>query len=208
MTLPTRSHLPIALPLNVTAPDVLLERLRAGVGVGYAATLGLLNLRGYNAGTLVRQVYSTGVDTVGAVARVSDGLLAWLRRDELVLLSPGLADALDRLQAASAESLLTLTDLTHGRGFLVLAGARAADVLPKVCSLNFSEAAFPDHRAAQAMLAKVRALILRADMAQLPVYHVIVDRSLAAYGCDVLLDAAQEFDGVTFDYNVIEGNVR
>lgn len=195
VTLPTYSHLNIAPPLTVTVPDVPLERLRAGVGVGYAAHLGLLNLRGQSAGALAQQVYGAAIDAVGAVVPVSDGLLARLRRDEIALLSPCLPDALERLQ--SADSALTITDVTHGRGFLVLVGARALNVLPKVCGLNLSDTAFPDHHAAQTMLAKVRALLIRADAVQLPAYHIIVDRSLAAYVWDVLLEAAQEFDGVT-----------
>lgn len=197
MTLTTRSALLIAPPLNVIIPGSgSPDRLCAGVGVGYASHLGLLNIRGRSAGTWAQQVYSVPVGKVGSVVAVTDGLLARLRQDELALLSPQVHTSLERWQAVSSDTLLTLTDVTHGRGFLALAGARTAEVLAKVCGLNFSDAAFPNLYAAQTLLAKVRALVLRADAAQLPLYHLIVDRSLTAYVWDVLLDAAQEFDGM------------
>lgn len=201
MTLTTRSSLLVTPPLAVTAPETaaVFDRLCAGVGLAYADHLGLLDIRGQDASAFVRAVYGATISGVSGVIRVPHGLMAQLRRDEVILLSPDVHAALE--QAVSFNSLLTLTDVTHGRGFIVLAGARAADVLAKVCALNFSDAAFPDYHAAQTMLAKVRALIIRADAAQFPVYDVIVDRSLTAYVWDVLLDSAQQFDGVklTFD---------
>jgi heterotetrameric sarcosine oxidase gamma subunit len=82
-------------------------------------------------------------------------------------------------------------DLTHGRGHMLLYGAHAADVLAKVCGLDFDN--FPNNTCAQTSLAKVKTLIVRLDEGQTQAYHLIVDRSLAAYVWDVVFDAIQEY---------------
>jgi sarcosine oxidase subunit gamma len=82
-------------------------------------------------------------------------------------------------------------DLTHGRGHMLLFGMRAADALAKLCGLDFD--AFPNNTCAQTSLAKVKTLIVRLDEGGAPAYHLIVDRSLAAYVWDVVFDAIQEY---------------
>lgn len=84
-------------------------------------------------------------------------------------------------------------DLTHGRGHMLLFGPRASDALAKVCGLDFSDKAFPNRTCAQTSLAKVKTLIVRLDEGETPAYHLIIDRSLAAYVWDVVFDAIQEY---------------
>jgi sarcosine oxidase, subunit gamma len=98
---------------------------------------------------------------------------------------------------------VTLTDITHGRAGIALVGTQARDVLAKVCGLDFSDRTFLDKHAAQTSLAKVRALIIRDDEDSLPIYKLFVDRSLASYVWDVVYDAAQEFGGVVFNYDML-----
>ena len=197
MTLPTHSQIPIAAPLAGTASASgekrQISHLGESVGLTIIADQGLLHIRGQDSRAMLQTVYGVEMTTVGSVARVSDGPLACLRSDEFVLVTPDIHDALTRLQSAASANLFTLTDITHGRSIILIAGARATDVLAKVCGLDFSEKAFPDMHAAQTMLAKVRALIIRVDRDQAPAYHLIVERSLAEYVWEILQDAAQEF---------------
>ena len=59
---------------------------------------------------------------------------------------------------------VTVTSITHGRCGMLLVGSDAARVLRKVCGLDFSDKQFSDLHAAQTSLAKVRTLIIRADI--------------------------------------------
>ena len=126
-----------------------------------------------------------GPDAVGDVAEVDGGVLARVAHDAWILLGEP--------ESVTGESRITITDVTHGRGHMLLTGARAADVLPKVCGLDFSDEAFPDRYAAHGSLAKVRALLLRLDEGATPAYHILVASSFAAYVWDVVDDAMGEF---------------
>ena len=98
-------------------------------------------------------------------------------------------------ESSSEGDVLTVTDLTHAYGHLLLIGDFAADVLAKVCGLNFSDEAFPNQHIKQSSLAKVRASIIRHDQNDVSAYHLLVGYPVTAYVWDVLFDAAQEFDG-------------
>ena len=204
MTLPTHSQIPIAAPLTgkVSTPTEKrqISGLGESVGLSVITDQGLLHIRGQDSRAMLQTVYGVEMTSVGSVARISDGLFACLRPDEFVLITSDPHEALTRLQSTSTATLFTLTDITHGRSILLVVGVRAVDVLAKVCGLDFSEKAFPDMRAAQTILAKVRALIIRADADQIPAYQLIVDRSLTGYIWEIVYDAAQEFGGFNLDF--------
>lgn len=182
--------------LASAAPTAVSQRdWRETVGLGHFSDQGLIHIRGRDSRSAVEQVFGKTAAKVGDVVQVADGTLVCLRPDLLVLLTAQPADALPRLQAAPSERLLTVTDVTHGYGFMLLAGGKAAQVLPKVCGLNFSDAQFPNRHAAQTRLAKVNCLIIRDDRGDLPAYLLIVERSLAVYVWGVVQDATREFSG-------------
>jgi heterotetrameric sarcosine oxidase gamma subunit len=208
MSLSTHSKQTIAPPVTVEGSDDLTpsqagSRNRNRVSLASISDQGILNIRGREARRVLAQAYDTEEMDVGQVRLVAEGTLACLRPDECVLLISDVQAALNRLKGVSSSRLLTLTDVTHGRAMLLLMGLRAADVLSKVCGLDFSVRRFPDHSAAQTMLAKVRALVIRADMGELPVYTVVVDRSLAAYVWEVVYDAAREFSGLVLSKDAL-----
>ena len=197
MTLPTISKLPIASPLANTLPHYKdMQEQPQTVGMAEITNWQHLHIRGMGAEAVLSDTYSLSQMTIGAVTSVSDGILIRLRRDEFVLLASDLNSAMKRLESKAGEELFTLTDITHGRAVICLGGARAPDVLPKVCGLNFTDGQFPNSYAAQTSLAKVRALIVRLDNAQALAYYLIVDRSLAAYVWEVVHDATREFGSV------------
>lgn len=160
------------------------EQARDGVGLADLSGQTVLHIRG-------TQLPAGMPDGIGDVQAMGDGLSMRLRDD--ICLTIGVPQSeID----AGGESLLTITDMTHGRGHMLLVGARAADVLPKVCGLDFDEAAFPNNHAAQTSLAKARATIIRHDRDGAPAYHLLVGYSLAEYVWGVVFDAMREFDGI------------
>ena len=94
--------------------------------------------------------------------------------------------------AAGAPSLVTVTDVTHGRFEFRIVGPAAPRLLSKVCGLDFAAAAFPDRRSRETSVARVKALVVRADAGDLPAYRVLGGRALGAYVWDILMEAGAE----------------
>ena len=82
-----------------------------------------------------------------------------------------------------------------GLFWFALAGESAVDCLAKVCGVDVREPAFPVGSVAQTSLARLNAVIVRADAGATPLFHLLGDSASAAYAWTSLLDAMQEFDG-------------
>ena len=152
---------------------------------------GLIHIQGEGALDLLAQASGDGPHKPGDVFANSSGLFVALR-----LMwgwsSPAAAEALSSRLSTTAGERLIIVDMTHGFGFLALAGPSAASVLSRLCGLNFNARAFPNWHAAQTSLAKVRALIVRADTGGVCRYLLPVYRSHAVYVWETLVDAVQE----------------
>lgn len=94
--------------------------------------------------------------------------------------------------AQNAEGLVTVTDMTHGRSQFLVIGPKAADLLGRLCGLDFHDRQFPNLSARQSSVAKTRQLILRHDYGSLPVYALIGSRSLAGYLWETTLEAGRD----------------
>ena len=119
-------------------------------------------------------------------------LIVGQRPDEWILLGRAtavgaLVDSLDRAGHVS------VVDGTHSRALFRLAGADAALVLEKLCSLDWADHMTPDGAAVSASVAKVTCDIVRNDLEDTPSYLISCDRSYGQYLFDVFLDAGQEF---------------
>ncbi len=77
----------------------------------------------------------------------------------------------------------------------VVSGARSAAMFAKLCAIDLRPDRFADGRIAQTSLARMSAIIVRADLGPVPAYAVLGDSSLAEYLWGVLTDAMAEFDG-------------
>ncbi|HVU12994.1 MAG TPA: hypothetical protein VHD90_17065 [Phototrophicaceae bacterium] len=194
--LSTLADLPIESPLTGIERNGVFDAATR-VALGEITGRTLLHVRGAENGSV----------KVGDVSATPNGLLVQLRRDEFVLLTQDGQAALNQwneeikdIKRRTESDLflpVTFTDITHGRSTMLLVGKQSARVLAKVCGLDFSDAQFPNLHAAQTSLAKVRTLIIRADIDDAtPSYALIVDRSLAAYVWGIVFDAMQEFGGV------------
>lgn len=141
------------------------------------------------------------LETAGATA----GATAVFRlRDDLYFISapPGQGEThLSTLEAAAqqSEQLVTVTDVTHGRSELHVIGPQSAELLSRLCGLDFHPTQFPNGTARQSRIAKTNQIIIRRDLARapgaaspLPAYALVGGRSLAAYLWQTILEAGRD----------------
>ena len=123
----------------------------------------------------------------------------------LVLAPPGttpeVAAALP--EAAADAELVTALDLTHGLAVMRITGERSADLLAKVCAVDFSDRVTPDGSALRSSVARLPAGVVRDDHdgESAPAgrsYLLHCDRSYGEYLFGALVDAGREF-GIEVD---------
>ena len=193
MTLATRSSIAFRSPLAQTLAGqtpVSVSDVVAGVGLADLSGQTLTHVRAVN----LDSVYPDAPQNVGDVA-VKDGkVLARLRGDGVLIIGEaGIENAV-----SEKNPVVTVTDITEGRGHLLLIGQYAKDVLAKTCGLDFDDSQFPDKHVAQTSVAKVRTTIIRNDRDGVPAYHLILGYSSTEYFWSVLFDATAEFEGKYF----------
>lgn len=76
-----------------------------------------------------------------------------------------------------------------------MVGVAASALLAKICAVDLRLERFPNLSIAQTSVAKLNAIVLRADIGGEPVFHLLSDSSAARSMLDSLLDAAGEFGG-------------
>ena len=124
----------------------------------------------------------------------------------LLLATPGTSVAVtQRVEEVPGEGLISVFDATHGLALLRITGARAPDLLAKVCAIDFSEAVTPDGAAFRSSVAKLVTDIVRDDRDGEISYLLHCERSSGQYLFDVLIDAGDEF-GIEVDGFVDPGN--
>ena len=100
------------------------------------------------------------------------------------------------LEAAAARTgaLATVTDTTHGNSELRLIGPRTAELMSKLCGLDFDDSSFPEDGARLSSVAKTTQLILRRDVNPYRSYSMLGASSLAAYLWDTIVEAGREYE--------------
>lgn len=199
MSLDTISKLPLLSPL---AEEPVLEVSGALHVRDLTPSLGVLHLRGPEAEAVVERFNAAESakitsPAIGETRSLEAGVLCRLAADEYLLLVEklaGLGAAYAALEDVGGGSRVTLSDLTHAYGKLLLSGRQIPGLLPRLCGLDTSEAGFPDGRAAQTSLAKIHATLARVDeKADGPSFYLLVDRSLTAYVWEVIEEVVQAF---------------
>jgi sarcosine oxidase, subunit alpha len=84
-------------------------------------------------------------------------------------------------------------NVAHGRALIRITGARAADLLAKVCSVDRSEQVTPDGAAFRGSAAKLVTDVVRDDRNRERQYLLHCERSSGQYLFDALIDAGDEF---------------
>jgi sarcosine oxidase subunit gamma len=65
----------------------------------------------------------------------------------------------------------------------------------KICAVDLRPEKFANLAIAQTSVAKMTAIIARADIGKVTTFHVLADSAAALYFSTCLLDAAEEFHG-------------
>jgi heterotetrameric sarcosine oxidase gamma subunit len=133
---------------------------------------------------------------IGETQAVAYGQLYRLRRD-LFFVSTAAENVTETAvsltqQANDSPDLITVTDVTHGNAELWLIGPRSAELLSRLCGLDFHDSQFPNDIAKQSSVAKTTQLIIRHDLGELPAYTLIGARSLAAYFWKIIMEAGRD----------------
>ena len=79
--------------------------------------------------------------------------------------------------------------------WFLVTGDNSAAMFAKLCAVDLRPGHFAHGRIAQTSLARINAIIVRADLGEVPAYAVLGDSSFAEYLWDVLIDVMVEFGG-------------
>lgn len=188
-----------------------VRAVRANVGLCDISPTNKLDLKGKElAPVLERLSSSRGLPQIGHSQRVTlrspdgstgvEGTCCRLGRDHALLLTE--PDTVAPVEQALTQVMKTtpgcihLTNLTSVLAAVQLVGPRSFELLRKLTALDLSPDQFPDLRCAQGGVAKIQALVVRADVGRTLAYEVYCGREFGEYLWDTLRDAGQEF-GVT-----------
>lgn len=112
----------------------------------------------------------------------------------LLLAPPGASAAVKgRVDEVPDEGLVSVFDATHGQAVMRVTGARAADLLSKVCGVDLSDEVTPDGAAFRSSVAKLVTDVVRDDRHGERSYLLLCERSSGQYLFDALVDAGEEF---------------
>ncbi len=85
-----------------------------------------------------------------------------------------------------------------------IVGAKSPAMFAKICGVDLRADKFNDLSIAQTSVAKLSAIIVRADIGGLVAFHVLADSASALYFLDCLRDAAQEFGGQLTGHKMLQ----
>ena len=144
----------------------------------------------------------------GRAARDAHGMLVvgsgpgeWL----LLSTSGTGATVKDRIEQVQDEGLISVFDATHGRALVRITGAKAPDLLAKVCAIDLGDEITPNGAAFRSSVAKLVTDVVRDDLDGERSYLLHCERSSGQYLFDVLVDAGDEYD-IEVDGFVDPGN--
>jgi len=170
-----------------------LAAARNGVALRDQSHNGRIRLEGQTVGELL-QAEDLSVNGSQATA---DGRLYRLRPDLFFLCTaPAMTQTVVAKwgeRAHGRERLITVTDVTHGQAELWLVGPGSADLLSRLCGLDFHVSRFPDGTAKQSSVAKTAQLIIRQDRGGLPAFGLIGARSLGMYLWQTLMEVGHDW---------------
>ena len=88
--------------------------------------------------------------------------------------------------------------------WLALSGKHAPALFAKICAVDLRPEKFAPHRVAQTNVARLNAIVIRADSAEVPLFDLLGDMASAVYLWRALLDAMGEFDGKPIGLAVLQ----
>lgn len=135
-----------------------------------------------------------------AVVQNNGGLIARLSMEECLLLDdvastsewPRLIEGMCSGQIPERVYSLPRAD---SHCCFALSGEHSSDTLAKVCAVDLRLTKFANNDVAQTSVARVNAIVIRADQNSVPCFYILSDLSSAEFLWTCLIDAMQEFDG-------------
>ena len=125
--------------------------------------------------------------------QIDDGDLFRLRSDLFLLRTkPEIVEdvtAVWSTKANDSDDLITITDISHGNAELWLVGPHSAELLSRLCGLDFHDSQFPNGTAKQSSVAKTSQLIIRQDLGKHLAFGLIGPRSLGVYLWQTIMKA-------------------
>ncbi|MEI9900066.1 MAG: hypothetical protein WDN31_07950 [Hyphomicrobium sp.] len=137
------------------------------------------------------------------------GLCLVLAASEVILLS-NLAGNGERLAQLEESWRIEDEERTYplrrrdSHAWLAVAGPALPEMFAKLCAIDLRRDKFADLAITQTSIAKMSAILTRADRGANTVFHLLVDSAAALYFCDCLLDAAAEFGGRLVGSDVLQ----
>jgi sarcosine oxidase subunit gamma len=92
-----------------------------------------------------------------------------------------------------------------GSAWFAVTGRFAPEMFSKLCGVDLRPQRFEDLRIAQTSVARLNAVVVRADLGGTTLFHVLADNASAAYLLECLRDGAQEFYGRLVGVSVLRG---
>ncbi|MCI0428953.1 MAG: hypothetical protein L0210_00215 [Rhodospirillales bacterium] len=154
---------------------------------------------------LTAQGVAIGADSNKAYRQPGGALAARLAPTEISLIDSlgGTGELIARLDAAwswGSDRPRRLVGYPMPRAeshaWFMVCGQRAATLFAKLCSIDLRPHRFPEGAIAQTSVAKMNAIIIRADLGAVPAFHLLADSASAEYLWHCFLDAMEEFGGV------------
>ncbi|HEY0218733.1 MAG TPA: hypothetical protein VGC26_03035 [Afipia sp.] len=87
----------------------------------------------------------------------------------------------------------------HSHSWFALDGDATPELFSKLCAVDLRAHVFVDLAIAQTSVARLNAIVLRADTNGRPLYHLLADSAASSYMLACLKDAAEEFGGKITD---------
>lgn len=153
---------------------------------------------GHAAAAVVERAWRVPALSVNGGAAFEGGVAYRLRQDRYFVSAPRGAEGQIVAAAETAvreqDGLITVTDVTHGRAELWLVGPAAAELLSRLCGLDFHPDRFPNLTARQSSVAKTAQLVIRADLGPQSAYALTGARSFGAYIWQTIVQGAHDLD--------------
>jgi sarcosine oxidase, subunit gamma len=190
----------MAAPVDFGDPDAELAATRklaladcsALARTGYKGPRALHWLRG--------QGVAVGEEDNRAYGQPDGALAARLAPTEALILgslsgAPGLCARLDGTWSIGLRSGAYRVPRADTNCWLRIAGAEAPAMFAKLCAIDLRPHKFADGAIAQTSVAKLSAIVIRADLGGVPAFHLLSDSASAGFLWSSLTDAMTEFAG-------------
>jgi sarcosine oxidase, subunit gamma len=167
------------------------------------ADLSLLPRTGFKGPKVIPALEAKGTELTvpnQAVRQADAGLAAVLAMTEVLILAPlsgddGQIRMLERGWSLDQADGCYLAPRQDSHFWFALTGDKASETLAKICGVDLRLARFANLAVTQTSVARSNCVIIRADLGELPTFHLLGDSASADYMWDCLLDAMAEFGG-------------